>query len=125
MPTCEERVRQELESRQAQVAEIRGKIAEIDAPINSYEYNRLYEQYSEEKYDLLLSIDKRISFKLLLSTGGPSDWIEVVCCDDKNCEILWMTYHFADWYDHAERTIDEDSALWEWAEELVEAYFLG
>jgi hypothetical protein len=31
-----------------------------------------------------------------------------------------MEYHYADWFDHAERKISENSYLWDFAAQIVE-----
>lgn len=41
-----------------------------------------------------------------LSTGGPGDWFEVFV--DENNDVTSIVYHFNDWFDHAERTLDGD-----------------
>ena len=46
------------------------------------------------------------------------DWIEVKT-DNEGC-ILGMEYHYADWFDHAERKISENSYLWDFAAQIVE-----
>ena len=56
--------------------------------------------------------------KITLSGGGPADWIEVKT--DNESYILGMEYHYADWFDHAERKISENSYLWDFAAQIVE-----
>ena len=56
--------------------------------------------------------------KITLSGGGPADWIEVKT--DNTGYILGMEYHYADWFDHAERKISENSYLWDFAAQIVE-----
>lgn len=58
--------------------------------------------------------------KILLSTGGPADWIEVKI--DNDDDVTGMTYHYADWFDHAEMKVDRNSYIWDYAIEIVNSY---
>ena len=64
------------------------------------------------------SIESFKVIKITLSGGGPADWIEVKT--DNTGYILGMEYHYADWYDHAERKISENSYLWDFAAQIAE-----
>ena len=77
-----------------------------------------------------LSLERRVTFKFLMSTGGPADWLEITCDPgDPNASygqvggagpyIERVTYHFADWFDHAEQVVT-DGPLFELAEWIVE-----
>lgn len=67
--------------------------------------------------ELPLGISSQTVFRVDLSTGGPGDWLEVVCGGDTpryepergdgcHYEIERIVYHFDDWFDHAERELD-------------------
>jgi diaminopimelate decarboxylase len=56
--------------------------------------------------------------KITLSGGGPADWIEVKV--DQVGYVMGMTYHYADWFDHAARKISENSYLWDFAMQIVD-----
>ena len=58
--------------------------------------------------------------KIILSGGGPADWIEAKLDDDGY--VRSMTYHWQDWGDHAQRKIKENSYLWEFAIQIVDSY---
>jgi len=58
--------------------------------------------------------------KIILSGGGPADWIEVKLDDDGY--VRGMSYHWQDWGDHAQRKISENSYLWDFAMQIVESY---
>lgn len=75
----------------------------------------------QELYDLPLSIESYKVVKILLSTGGPGDWIEVFIDEDDDY-IRKMTYHFQDWFDHASMAIHDSSYLWQYASEIVDSY---
>ena len=71
----------------------------------------------DEMNSLALGIDEYKVVKITLSTGGPADWIEAKI-DSENW-IMHMTYHYADWFDHASENIERDEYLWSYAEEIV------
>jgi hypothetical protein len=71
----------------------------------------------EELANLALAIDSYKVVKITLSTGGPADWIEVKLDSDNS--ITGMTYHYADWFDHASERIYKNEYLWSYAEEIV------
>ena len=64
--------------------------------------------------DYPLGVSRRTVFRVDLSTGGPADWLEVVCSGNTPAyesggepyEVERIAYHFADWFDHAERQLD-------------------
>ena len=56
--------------------------------------------------------------KIILSGGGPADWVEVKI--DYDGHVMGMTYHYADWFDHAQRKVSENSYLWDFAMQLVD-----
>lgn len=65
-----------------------------------------------------LGVETYKVMRIDLSTGGPADWLEVKLSEDG---VEAVTYHFADWFDHAEERVREDSALWRLAEYYAEA----
>lgn len=80
------------------------------------------EEAHEELDNFALDVEVRTSLKILLMTGGPADWLEVPI---QRAHYGWeiagtVTYHYADWFDHAETAVDEDSALYRFAENAVE-----
>lgn len=57
--------------------------------------------------------------RLTLSGGGPASWLEVHMDDSGRWpEVERVIYHFADWFDHAEREVTETEApgMWRLAE---------
>lgn len=113
-PTCEDRIESEKRSREASLKEIFAKMISSDYETNDEGYDELR--------DLALSIEEFTVIKCLLSTGGPADWLEIVVTDYKE-EIVKVIYHFADWFDHAEMVVEEDSPLYEYAEQIVESRY--
>ena len=78
------------------------------------------EEALSELGDFPAGIESYKVIKITLSGGGPADWIEVKTEDDGY--ILGMEYHYADWFDHAERKIPENSYLWDFAAQIVSSY---
>ena len=76
----------------------------------------------EEAVDTLDTLPLEISayriVKVLFSTGGPGDWIEIKVNDYE--EVLGVTYHYQDWFDHAEIKVPDNSYLWDYAIKLVD-----
>ena len=77
-----------------------------------------YDDPMEAAYEYPLGISFKKLIRIQLSTGGPADWIEVVT--DESNDPYEMTYHYADWYDHAEVKIYEDSPFWKYYEQFIE-----
>lgn len=76
------------------------------------------EEAGDRLTELPLGVSVKRVLRIDLSTGGPGDWIE---CDlDSDGTVDAVTYHFNDWFDHAERAVDSDSALWRAAEYYAE-----
>jgi hypothetical protein len=65
-----------------------------------------------------LGVSAQTVFRVELSTGGPADWLEVICSGDtpnyepagdgEHYEVERIVYHFADWFDHAEVELRDD-----------------
>ena len=84
----------------------------------------------DDPYDALhqlpLDIELVRSIKILLSTGGPSDWLEcLIEGDGFDSYVRGVQYHYADWYDHAEVTVSRDSVLFRYAQEVCESMLSG
>ena len=71
-----------------------------------------------ELNQLALDISSYRVIKVLLSTGGPADWIEVMVDDEG--DIRGMTYHYADWFDHASMTIPKNTYFWDYITQTVD-----
>jgi hypothetical protein len=79
------------------------------------------EEHDEAFYELEnlpLEISAYRIVKVLFSTGGPGDWIEIKVNDYE--EVLGVTYHYQDWFDHAEIKVPDNSYLWDYAIKLVD-----
>lgn len=72
----------------------------------------------ERLNELPLSVEVIRHIKVLLGTGGPADWLDAQL--DSEGDITTLTYHFADWGDHAQTYVEKDSPLWRFAESFGE-----
>lgn len=91
---------------------------EIDSPLTNSP-DDLSEEATERMWELPLGVSESRVYRIDLSTGGPGDWYEVHADDDKT--VTRIVYHFNDWFDHAERTLDGDEfdAIEEFARRVV------
>lgn len=112
--SCTRRIRQELASRDDLYA---GLWRCLDAPDAT-------DDVTSAVYDELepLAVDIRPVIRIQLSWGGPADWLEIELGDDGGRDIRRMTYHLADWFDHAEREVVEHEApaLWRAAQHYAQ-----
>jgi hypothetical protein len=111
--TCRERINDHMMGREEFIESL------YDAIDNQTEHEEVIDPYEFLMSEFALDVEKMISFKILLSTGGPGDWLMVTC--DQDYYINSVDYHFNDWFDHAQVNVSRDSALWRYAEEIVEA----
>jgi len=152
-PSCEVRINDQMNGRQLQFAalltpgnlddaevinlyvEQRGTLSALDAAIvaapdahvDTYAKlaDRLREVLRNESPELIeqsvLGVSTCVSMRIELSTGGPGDWLEAEL-DER--EVLAVSYHFNDWFDHAERRVMPGTALWQLAEYFAETVTL-
>jgi hypothetical protein len=100
---CANRIGQEMADREAQVKAL------------------LQDPTSDDNSDFALSIETDKITTVCLSWGGPSDYLEIVWFgNDFKWEIKSVTYRFSDWFDTATLPVEEGSALWQYAEYIIE-----
>jgi hypothetical protein len=75
--------------------------------LNDDEREERREQALEELSEYPLAVSMERVVRVDLSTGGPADWLELFYQADESRPHR-IVYHFADWFDHAERTLDGD-----------------
>jgi hypothetical protein len=85
--TCEERIKEALQGR---LKQIMGALAD--------------EELEEEFEEGILAIDRKVIYRVEMSWGGPSDYFEIEV-DPQECQIVDIVYHFLDWFDGAEVTL--------------------
>lgn len=118
--TCAERIRDHLSGREGDMQEMFG----ATDPVNAFYLpdEEAQDEKMAELHDYALGVSTYTVVRIDLSTGGPADWLEAKCCEGQHgcLEVERVTYHFADWFDHAEEEVQEESALWGYAEYVVE-----
>ena len=73
---------------------------------------------SDEYFDdPALSIDTEQFTKVCLSYGGPADYLEIYHSEGS---INRLQYRYSDWFDTAVTSIDKDSPLWQYAQNIVD-----
>lgn len=110
-PTCADEIKSKLNSVNEQLEEIYDKM-------NNFDNDEVNEEGLDEYADFPLEISQYKVIKILFSTGGPADWIEIMIDDDG--EIRKIDYHYSNWFDHAQMSVDKNTYLWQYAEEQVE-----
>ena len=112
--TCAQRIRSELADREATYAGLWQRLYDPDAADD--DTDTVYEELEP------LGLEVRPVVSVQLSWGGPADWLEIELENDNGHDIRRVTYHFADWFDHAERDVTERDApaLWRAAEYYAE-----
>lgn len=113
--TCEARIRAQMLGRETMVRDLIAATGDDD---DEEKRDRAFDELAE----LPLSVEIVHKVKVLLSTGGPADWLEATV--QRHQHYGWelvgpVEYHFADWFDHAEETIDSDSPLYSYLEDYV------
>lgn len=97
--SCEQRISEHMDSREKMFKEIFDRIDNGD------------DAAIEELDTSILSLDTKMVVRIQISWGGPADYVEVELSKDEHdryTEISGVTYHFADWFDHAERPVQEE-----------------
>jgi hypothetical protein len=108
--TCEDRIKDQFESRLESITPLSEREPEYDEDGNEIERDEDEEDDDSEllKGEDVLDVEKKRSIRILLSTGGPGDWFEVDVDSDNS--LGDVTYHFQDWFDHAEMRVYGDAA---------------
>lgn len=115
--TCAERIEDRLHGRAAQMLDLYDRAEAFDRGDSDDE--DAAEEARDEMWELPLSVEVVKTIKVLLSTGGPADGLTIELDTDGN--VSSVRYWFADWFDHAETKVDQDSPLWHYAEDIAES----
>jgi hypothetical protein len=107
--TCAERIASQLASEEENLKAI---YEILDGTNDGAEID----EAQEELYNYALGIDARQETVITLSWGGPASYLEVT---HEGSEIIAITYRFSDWFDTATQQLKEDSALYRYAQELI------
>ena len=115
--TCEQRIGNELASTEKWLTEKYAEMADLQKKDRDEEADAIYEEIAP------YSVTTRVHMRLELAGGGPAAWIDAELDKGGHAhEVVSVTYHFADWFDHAERKVSQSEApgLWRMAEYYAE-----
>ena len=132
-PTAAERIAAQMKGRAATLAALyviaddpfnaspeMFEAAGVESDVEDGEWDeQMMEDAREALWELPLSVETTRTIRVLLSTGGPADGLNVEL--DRDGNVSRVVYWFADWFDYAETVVtDEDSGLYRYAVELAE-----
>ncbi len=100
--------------------EILFDIVDGDDPPIAGDYAGYTEDEAQDALDnLALSIEPKFSVDITFGIGGPADWMIAELSDDRR-SIIELRFH-AQWgSERFDRTVPEGSALWRYAEQVIE-----
>lgn len=113
--SCAERVAAQLKSREESLQALYERVADDNLSEEDQE------EAQEEIDNFPLEVSTSVELKVLLSTGGPADYLTATIGRERDYSSRYgpgewvresdVVYHFADWFDHAEMPIDDGSPL--------------
>jgi hypothetical protein len=109
--TCQDLIQSKYEETASYMETIIDAIAN-DEEIEGEDANTVF-------WDLPLEITSSRVIKILFSTGGPADWINVFV--DSDNYIQYIEYHYQDWFDHASMKVSKNSYIYEYAQRVVDS----
>ena len=124
-PTAEQRIADSMKRRAEYLAALY-RIADEGGGTFAEDYPEQPEQLTDEDarervLELGLGASIQHVLRIDLSTGGPADYLTAhVAREQYGWEVQSVRYHFADWFDHAEQNVPEDSPLWRYVEEVAD-----
>lgn len=71
----------------------------------------------EDDYLEPLDVEKLSLTRVLLSYGGPNEYLDI---EHDGAKILRIKYSYFHWFDEATIRLDENSPLWNYCEGLIE-----
>lgn len=111
--------------REGRESDLRTLFAITDGPEGSGEYDGDtldVEGAQERLYEYPLAVSTFVTLRIDLSTGGPADYLTAKLGRERyGWAVESVSYHFADWYDHAEENVPDTSPLWRLAEFYAES----
>lgn len=121
--SCEARVYDEMLKREADLTALYEAIDNLGDTAEADDAQGEIDNYA-------LEATTRTEFKVLISTGGPADWLTAWVERERDAssqygEGSWVRvsdveYHFADWFDHAGEVLSDDSPLVRYFDEMLE-----
>lgn len=116
--SCEQRIQAHQDGREEDFQALRDVLSNRHGEYDGEDIDDEQAIERLDEYPLGVSITRVM--RVDLSTGGPGDWLEVELDDDG--DVVTVTYHFNDWFDHAERRVHEGDALWFAAEYYAQGF---
>ena len=107
---CDNRIEQQLSGREEEFRQLFARARSEEVAVQEEAYGELEA--------LPIGSTRQHVVKIELSWGGPADWLEVWV--DQDGTVDHVRYHFADWFDHAERKVAYGTPLWRAADYYVE-----
>lgn len=77
----------------------------LEAALDRVSLDAVRDRAMERTGEYPLAVSTYRVHRIDLSTGGPADWLEVHV-DPDSAMASRIVYHFADWFDHAERVLE-------------------
>ena len=108
--TCSERIAAALASEEE-------NLKDIYEVLDSNDHAFAHEGAYEKLYNYALGMSTHQETVITLSWGGPASYLEVT---HEGSEIIAVTYRFSDWFDTATQQLEEGSALYRYAQELID-----
>lgn len=108
--TCAERIEDELKDREEQLRDLFTQTESED--------QEEVESAWEEIHSMAYGISEFRTYRVIWSGGGPADFIDIIT--DQGGEIQKVEYVYQDWYDGARQEVKEGSAVWRYAEMILE-----
>ena len=77
-----------------------------------------HDETVQDELDNILEIRRKLCFEILLSWGGPSEWVRIIV---DNEEIEHISFHYANWFYVQEVALDHDQeeVLRDWAHSYI------
>lgn len=109
--TCADKIGSELADREAEIKRLFDLANDSE---DDNERDRAWEDLNSMDY----GISESKVYRVIWSGGGPADWIEITT--DKYGTIEKVEYIYQDWFDGARKEVAENSAVWQYAEMMLE-----
>lgn len=107
--TCEDKIKEELQDRQDQLAALYDAIDGDDVEAS--------DAAMEEIREMAYGIETTSVTRVIWSGGGPADYLDIF---HTGGELTRVEYVYQDWYDGARRMVFDNSPAWRYAQEILE-----
>lgn len=104
--TCADLIKQELADREQYLADLFNRADDGE------------DKAQEEVWEMAYGISTVSVTRVTWSGGGPADFIEITHDED---DLIKVEYVYQDWFDGARVEVEEDSAVYRYAEQIIES----